>query len=38
VLGYGLLGVWLINTVYRAGQAVTCVRQWSSRKWAQIEI
>ena len=38
VLGYGLLGVWILNGVYRLGQALSCARQWAGRKWAQIEI
>jgi MATE family multidrug resistance protein len=38
VLGFGLLGVWLLNSVYRAGQAVTSAVQWAGRKWADIRI
>lgn len=38
VLGYGLLGVWVINGFYRVGQALVCAHQWQGRKWAQIEI
>ena len=38
VLGYGLLGVWIINSFYRTGQALNCAQQWQRRKWAQIEI
>ncbi|MDT8321785.1 MAG: MATE family efflux transporter [Xanthomonadales bacterium] len=38
VLGYGLLGVWIINVVYRLGQACHCSRAWASRHWAQIQI
>ena len=38
VLGFGLLGVWAINGVYRVGQAVTCSTQWAGRKWAGIRI
>ena len=38
VLGWGLLGVWILNGVYRLGQAVTCVQQWRSRHWAGIDI
>jgi putative MATE family efflux protein len=38
VLGLGLLGVWVINGIYRVGQALTCGKQWSGRKWAGIEI
>jgi MATE family multidrug resistance protein len=38
VLGYGLLGVWIINSVYRVGQAVNSSTQWAGRKWADIRI
>ena len=38
VLGFGLLGVWIVNGVYRAGQSVNCASQWAGRKWAHIEI
>jgi putative MATE family efflux protein len=38
LLGFGLLGVWILNGIYRIGQAASCARQWSRRKWAQIEI
>lgn len=38
VLGFGLLGVWIINSVYRFGQAVICARTWAGRKWVEIEI
>ena len=37
-LGYGLLGVWIINGIYRVGQALNCAQQWRSQNWAQIEI
>jgi putative MATE family efflux protein len=38
MLGYGLLGVWVINGFYRFGQALVCARQWQGRKWANIEV
>ena len=38
VLGYGLLGVWIINVIYRLGQACHCSRAWAGRRWAQIRI
>ena len=38
LLGFGLLGVWVVNGVYRAGQAVVCVQQWKKRRWAGIEV
>lgn len=37
-LGYGLLGVWIVNGVYRVGQALSSAQLWKGRKWAQIEI
>lgn len=38
VLGFGLLGVWILNGIYRAGQALVCAWQWHSRRWAGIDI
>jgi len=38
ILGFGLLGVWAINGIYRVGQAITCVNQWRGRKWVGIQI
>jgi len=38
VLGFGLLGVWAVNSFYRVGQAAHCARTWSRRNWAHIEI
>lgn len=38
VLGYGLLGVWIINLLYRIGQATIYTQQWAGRKWAGIDI
>lgn len=38
VLGLGLLGVWIVNLVYRSGQAVVYTRLWSQGKWAKIKI
>ena len=38
VLGFGLLGVWVINGVYRVGQAINCGTQWAGRKWTHIKI
>ena len=38
VLGFGLLGVWIVNGVYRVGQALNCGTQWGSRKWAHIKV
>ena len=38
VLGFGLLGVWILNGVYRAAQALVGAWQWRSRHWAGIDI
>jgi len=38
VLGFGLLGIWVLNGIYRAGQALVFAQQWHSRKWAGIDI
>ena len=38
VLGFGLLGVWIVNGLYRFGQAAVLARQWAARKWVGIEI
>ena len=38
VLGLGLLGVWIVNLIYRAVQACVYTRLWSLGKWAEIKI
>ena len=38
VLGYGLVGVWVINGVYRVGQALNCAYEWRSKRWLEIKI
>jgi len=38
VLGFGLLGIWVINGLYRVGQALNVAWQWKGRKWAHIDI
>jgi len=38
VLGFGLLGVWVVNGIYRAGQALVCIQSWAGRRWAGIEL
>jgi MATE family multidrug resistance protein len=38
VLGFGLVGIWVINGFYRVGQALNCAYQWNSGKWANIKI
>jgi len=38
VLGYGLLGVWIVNALYRTGQAINTAMAWHARKWTEIKI
>jgi Na+-driven multidrug efflux pump len=38
VLGFGLLGVWIVNGVYRTGQAMNSAAKWAGRRWASIQI
>ena len=38
VLGFDLLGVWIVNGIYRSGQAIICVQQWAGRHWAGIKL
>ncbi len=38
VLGFGLLGVWVVNGLYRSGQAITYAQQWRGRHWAGIKL
>jgi len=38
VLGFGLVSVWIVNSAYRTGQAVSCGLQWAGRKWVGIKI
>jgi Na+-driven multidrug efflux pump len=37
-LGFGLLGVWVVNGIYRGGQAIVCIQQWAGRSWAGIKL
>jgi len=38
VLGFGLVGVWVINILYRSGQAIACAQQWAGQHWAGIKL
>ncbi len=38
VLGLGLVGVWVVNGIYRTGQALNCATQWAGRKWTHIKL
>jgi putative MATE family efflux protein len=37
-LGFGRLGVWIVNGIYRGGQAIVCIQQWAGRSWAGIKL
>lgn len=37
-LGFGLLGIWVVNGLYRIGQATAFVRQWAGRRWVGIKL
>jgi len=38
VLGLGLLGIWVLQGVYRSLQAGIFTRFWMARRWAEIEV
>jgi Na+-driven multidrug efflux pump len=38
VLGFGLLGIWIINAFYRVGQALNAAWPWKGGKWAHIKL
>jgi len=38
VMGLGLLGIWVVNGLYRSGQAIAVVKQWAGRHWAGIKL
>ena len=38
VMGFGLLGIWIVNGLYRSGQAIACVQQWADRHWTGIKL
>jgi len=38
MLGFGLVGVWIVNVLYRTGQAIASARQWAGRHWAGIKL
>jgi MATE family multidrug resistance protein len=37
-LGFGLLGIWVVNGLYRSGQAIACIQQWAGRNWVGIKL
>lgn len=37
-LGYGLLGIWLLQGVYRAVQAAVFASMWKGHHWSKIEV
>ncbi len=38
VLGFGLIGIWVMQGVYRTAQAVFFYRFWKGRQWASIRV
>ncbi|MCF6226709.1 MAG: MATE family efflux transporter [Xanthomonadales bacterium] len=38
ILGYGLLGVWLIQAIYRLAQAIMFICTWHRGEWGKIKI
>jgi len=38
VLGFGLLGIWIVNSIYRTGQAIVCIQSWAGRRWMGIKL
>jgi MATE family multidrug resistance protein len=38
VMGYGLLGIWLAQMVYRFVQAVLFMLMWRGQKWVHIKV
>jgi len=37
-LGYGLIGIWVANVVYRGGQSFVFAGLWRGGKWASIKL
>lgn len=38
VLGFGLLAVWIVNGLYRIGQAIASAQAWAGGHWAGIKL
>jgi len=38
VLGYGLLGVWIAQGIYRGSQALLFMKVWQKGRWAEVRI
>jgi len=38
VLGYGMLGIWIAQVVYRALQAICFIALWHGGKWATVKV
>ncbi|MEM9487669.1 MAG: MATE family efflux transporter [Myxococcota bacterium] len=38
ILGFGLLGIWCAQIVYRCGQALILAGMWRRRRWAGVEM
>jgi MATE family multidrug resistance protein len=38
VMGFGLLGIWAVNSIYRTGQAIVSIQSWAGRRWTGIKL
>ena len=38
ILGYGLIGVWILYAIYRAGQTVWFALAWKHGRWQEIKL
>ena len=38
VLGFGIVGVWIAQGIYRAGQAILFMKVWQRGRWAEVKI
>ncbi len=38
ILGYGLIGVWILYAIYRAGQTVWFALAWKHGRWREIKL
>ena len=38
LLGFGLLGIWIVNGLYRSSQALVCIQQWAGKHWTGIKL
>ena len=38
VLGYGIIGVWIAQGIYRGSQALLFMKVWQRGRWAEVKI